>query len=114
MRAMDTSYSRHKIRKDDQVMVVRGRESGKTGRVIRVIPQKAAVVVEKLNIVKRHQKPSKKYAHGGIIEKEAPISISNVNIICANCKGPVRAGRKFLDDGRKVRYCKKCGEVLDR
>lgn len=103
-----------KIRKDDQVMVVTGKEKGKTGKVSRVIPSKATVVVEKLNIVKRHQKPSQKYKHGGIIEKEAPLAVSNVMILCAKCKGPVRIGKKMLDDGKKVRICKKCGEVLDR
>jgi len=108
---MAISYS---IRKDDQVMVVSGKEKGKTGKVLMVMPGEAAVIVEKLNIVKRHQKPSKKHAHGGIIEKESPISVSNVNIICSKCKGPVRTGRKFLEGGKKVRYCKKCGEVLDR
>ncbi|MBI5598518.1 MAG: 50S ribosomal protein L24 [Deltaproteobacteria bacterium] len=95
-------------------MVLRGREKGKTGKVIKVVPEKAAVIIEKLNVVKRHQKPSKKYQHGGILEKEAPMSISNISIICDRCKGATRVGRKFLDDGRKVRFCRKCGEVLDR
>ncbi len=103
-----------KIRKDDQIMVVSGKEKGKTGKVIRVIPDKATVLVEKLNIVKRHQKPSAKYKHGGIIEKEAPISIANLMLICEKCKGPVRAGRKILEDGIKVRYCKKCDEVFEK
>ncbi len=103
-----------KIRKDDQVMVIAGKEKGKTGKVSRVVVDKAAVVVEKLNVVKRHQKPSAKYKHGGIIEKEAPIAISNVMLLCEKCKGPVRVGKKTLDEGKKVRVCKKCGEVLDR
>lgn len=106
--------SKYKIRKDDQVMVLSGREKGKTGKVVRVIPGRAMVVIEKLNMVKRHQKPSKKYAHGGIVEREAPLGISNVGLICVSCKGPVRAGMKFLEGGRKVRYCKKCKEVFDR
>ncbi|MBI5562929.1 MAG: 50S ribosomal protein L24 [Deltaproteobacteria bacterium] len=103
-----------KIRKDDQVMVTTGKEKGKTGKVMRVIPDKETLLIEKLNIVKRHQKPSQKYKHGGIIEKEAPIAVSNVMLLCAKCKGPVRVGRKILDDGKKVRVCKKCGEVLDK
>lgn len=103
-----------KIRKDDQVMVITGKEKGKTGKVIRVIPDKATLFVEKLNIVKRHQKPSQKFKNGGIIEKEAPLAISNVMMLCAKCKGPVRVGRKLLTDGKKVRVCKKCGEVLDK
>ncbi len=103
-----------KIRKDDQIMVKTGREKGKTGKVMRVVPDKAVVYVEKLNIVKRHQKPSEKFKHGGIVEKEAPIAISNVMFICAKCKGPVRLGKKALENGSRVRYCKKCGEVIGR
>lgn len=95
-------------------MVTVGRERGKTGKISRVEPGKAVVYVEKLNIVKRHQKPSAKYKHGGIIEKEAPINISNVMLICSKCKGPVKAGRKVQEDGSRVRFCKKCGEVLDK
>ncbi|OGQ51172.1 MAG: 50S ribosomal protein L24 [Deltaproteobacteria bacterium RIFCSPLOWO2_02_FULL_53_8] len=103
-----------KVRKDDQVMVITGKEKGKTGKVTRVNPEKATLLVEKLNIVKRHQKPSQKFKNGGIIEKEAPMAISNVMLLCVKCKGPVRVGRKLLDDGKKVRVCKKCGEVLDK
>lgn len=103
-----------KIRKDDQIMVKTGREKGKTGKVMKVNPDKAVVLVEKLNMVKRHQKPSQKQKHGGIVEKEAPIAISNVMVICAKCKGPVRLGYKILEGGSKVRYCKKCGEVIER
>ncbi|WKZ33717.1 MAG: 50S ribosomal protein L24 [Thermodesulfobacteriota bacterium] len=102
-----------KIRKDDQIMVIAGKERGKTGKVLRVDPDKEKVYIEKLNVVKRHQKPSPKYKHGGIIEKEAPIHVSNVMILCEKCKGPVRAGRR-LEGDRRVRYCKKCGEVLDK
>ncbi len=102
-----------KIRKDDQVMVISGKEKGKTGKVLRVIPEKNVVIVDKLNVVKRHQKPSAKYKHGGIIEKEAPIASSNVMLLCAKCKGPVKTGFKSLDDGKKVRFCKKCKEVIE-
>ncbi len=103
-----------KIRKDDNVMVTTGREKGKTGRIIRVLPDRAMALVEKLNMVKKHQKPTAKYPQGGVIEKEAPIHVSNLMIICDKCKKGVRVGRKFLEDGKKVRYCKSCGEVLDR
>ncbi|MBI5681623.1 MAG: 50S ribosomal protein L24 [Deltaproteobacteria bacterium] len=106
--------AKYKIKKNDQVMIITGREKGKTGRVIMVIPDNAKVVIEKLNIVKRHTKASAKTKQGGIIEKEAPVSISNVMLICERCKGPVRVGRKILEDGKKVRYCKKCGEVLEK
>lgn len=103
-----------KIRKDDQIMIKVGREKGKTGKVARVIPDKGMVVIEKLNMVRRHQKPSQKNKQGGIVEKEAPMAISNVMIICEKCKGPVRVGTKKLDDGKSVRYCKKCSEVIDK
>ena len=102
-----------KIRKDDQIMVVAGKAKGKTGKVLRVDPEKGKVYVEKLNMVKRHQKPSAKFKHGGIIEKEAPMHASNVMLLCGKCKGPVRTGKK-LDGDRRVRFCKKCGEVLDK
>lgn len=105
---------RYKIRKDDQVMVMKGKDKGKTGRISAVMPDRGAVLVEKLNMVKRHTKPSQKHRHGGIIEMEAPIRISNVMLICGKCKGPVRTGRKVLEDGKKVRTCRKCGEVLDK
>jgi large subunit ribosomal protein L24 len=107
------TYPRFRIRKDDQVMVMGGREKGKTGRVQRLIPVRGTVIVEKLNMVKRHERPSARHRHGGIVEKEAPIHISNVMLICGKCKKPVRTGGKFLEDGKKVRYCKKCGEVVD-
>ncbi|MFQ5466016.1 MAG: 50S ribosomal protein L24 [Thermodesulfobacteriota bacterium] len=105
---------KYKVKKGDQVMIIAGRERGKTGDISRVEPGKGRVYVEKLNLVKRHQKPSAKFKHGGIIEKEAPIHISNVMVLCAKCKGPVRVGRKVLEDGTRVRFCKKCNEVLDK
>ncbi len=104
---------RFKIRKGDQVMVISGREKGKTGKVLRVFVDKSAMTVDKVNMVKRHQKPSAKYKHGGIVEKEAPIAVSNIMLLCGKCKGPVRVGTKRLEDGKKVRYCKKCSEVID-
>ncbi len=103
-----------RIRRDDQVMVISGKEKGKTGKVLRVIPEKPAVVVEKLNMVKRHTRPSQRHRHGGIIEKEMPIALSNVMLLCEKCRGPVRVGKKVLEDGRRVRFCRKCGEVLDK
>lgn len=105
---------KYNVRKGDQVMVQAGKEKGKTGKIIRIIPGKGRALVEKLNIVKRHQKPTQKMPQGGIVEKEAPIHVSNLMLLCAKCKGPVRVGRKKLDGGKTVRYCKKCGEVLDK
>jgi len=105
---------KYKIKKSDQVMVTKGKERGKTGKVLRLLPDRGKVLVEKLNIVKRHQRATSQQKQGGIIEKEAPISIANVMLLCDKCKGPVKIGRKVLDSGKKVRFCKKCGEVLDR
>jgi len=101
------------VKKDDQVMVMLGKEKGKTGKILRVIPKKERVIVEKVNFVKRHTRPSAQRRQGGIIEKEAPLHASNVMIICTKCNSPVRVGRKILEDGGKVRYCKKCGELID-
>jgi len=106
--------AKYKIRKDDQVMVMSGRDRGKTGKVTQVRSSTDRALVEKLNMVKRHQGPTQKMPQGGIVEKEAPIHISNLMVLCAKCKGPVRVGRKALEGGKAVRYCKKCGEVLDR
>ena len=101
-----------KIRRDDQVMVVAGKEKGKTGRVVRVLTDKARVIVEKLNIVKRHTKPTQTNKQGGILEKENPIAISNVMVLCSKCSAPVRIGIKIDDDGTRTRICRKCGEGI--
>ncbi|NOX20954.1 MAG: 50S ribosomal protein L24 [Nitrospirae bacterium] len=103
-----------RIKKDDNVVVIAGKEKGKKGRVIAVIPKKQRVIVEKVNIIKRHMRPSQKYTQGGIIEKEGPIHISNVMLICPRCDTPTRIGNKILEDGRKLRVCKKCKEVIDQ
>ncbi|MCW2277805.1 50S ribosomal protein L24 [Heliophilum fasciatum] len=101
------------VKKGDLVQVITGKDAGKKGKVIEVIPAKNRVVVEKVNIVKKHSKPSQALPQGGIQEKEAPIDASNVLIFCATCDRPVRIGHKFLEDGKKVRVCKKCGQILD-
>lgn len=101
------------FKKDDQAIVIAGKEKGKSGKILRMISKKECVLIEKVNLVKRHSRPSTKNRQGGIIEKEAPIHISNVMILCSKCNSPVRIGRKTLEDGKKVRYCKKCGEFID-
>lgn len=101
------------IKKDDTVMVVTGEERGKKGRVLAVYPKQEKLLIEKLNIIKRHMKPSKKYTQGGIIEKESPIHRSNVMLICSKCNKPVKIEQKILEDGAKVRICKSCKELLD-
>ncbi|MEW6214579.1 MAG: 50S ribosomal protein L24 [Nitrospirota bacterium] len=102
------------IKKNDTVVVITGREKSKKGRVLSVYPSKGRLRVERLNMVKKHMKPSRKYTQGGIIEKESPIHISNVMLICPKCNKPTRIGNTVLSDGKKVRVCKKCKEVIDR
>lgn len=102
------------VKKGDLVLVIAGKDRGKSGKVIRVMPKKEAVIVERLNMVKRHLRPSPTTGKGGIVEKEAPIHISNVQILCGKCNRPTRVGRRILEDGTKVRVCKKCGESLDQ
>jgi large subunit ribosomal protein L24 len=101
------------IRKNDSVMVIGGKERGKTGKVLRVLLEKDAVIIERLNIVKRHTKPRGPQQPGGIVEKEAAINASNVMFLCDKCNAPVRIGRKVLADGTKVRICRRCNEALD-
>ena len=103
-----------KIRKGDTVKVISGKDKGKIGEVIRVIPKEDKVIVRGVNIVKRHQRPNAQMRQGGIIEKEAPIYVSKVALVCPSCEKPTRVGFRFLEDGSKVRYCKKCGEVIDK
>ncbi|WP_341479097.1 50S ribosomal protein L24 [Heliobacterium chlorum] len=101
------------VKKGDLVQVISGKDAGKKGKVLQVIPDKHRVVVEKINLVKRHTKPTQANPQGGIIEKEAPLDASNVMIFCSKCDRPVRIAKKFLENGEKVRICRICGEVLD-
>ena len=102
-----------RIRKDDMVMVIAGRERGKTGKVLRTLPAKNRVVVERINLVKRHTKP-RGTQQGGIIEKEAPLHISNVQPVCGRCDKPTRIGTRRLENGDGVRVCRRCGEQMDK
>lgn len=102
-----------RIKKGDTALVIAGKNKGKSGRVLAVLPTKERVVVEGLNIVKKRMKPSKQYTRGGIIEKEAPIHISNIMLMCPKCNKPSRIGSTVFYDGRKLRTCKKCKEVID-
>jgi large subunit ribosomal protein L24 len=105
---------RAQIRKNDTVMVIAGKERGKTGKVLRVLPERERVVIERLNLVKRHSKGRGPQTPQGIIEKEAPLHRSNVMIMCDKCNAPVRMGKKTLQDGHNVRVCRRCGDQLDR
>ena len=104
---------RNYIKTNDQVEVITGKDKGRVGKVLRVVRGSDKVVVEKINMVKRHTKPNMVNQQGGIIEKEAPIHVSNVKLICPKCAKTVRPARKILDDGTKVRTCKKCGETIE-
>jgi large subunit ribosomal protein L24 len=102
-----------RVRKDDTVMIIAGRERGKTGKVLRTLPDKNRVVVERINLVKRHTKPRGTQT-GGILEKEAPLHVSNVQPVCPRCDKPARIGTKRLQDGHAVRICRRCGEQMDK
>lgn len=100
-----------KIRKDDTVEVIAGKDKGKRGTVVRVIAKKDAVIVSGVNIVKKAMKKRSQQDQGGIVEIEAPLNISNVGIVCKKCGRPVKIGYKF-NGNKKVRVCRKCGETL--
>jgi len=102
------------IRKNDTVMVIAGRERGKTGKVLRVFADSGRATVERLNMVKRHSKSRGPQSAYGIVEKEAPIHLSNLMVMCDKCNAPVRMGKLRLEDGRSVRTCRRCKEQLDR
>ena len=103
-----------RIKKNDTVMVIAGKERGKTGKVLRVLPQENRAIIEHLNMVKRHMKPRGPQEPGGILEKEAAIHLSNVMPMCEKCNAPVRVGVRQLEDGSKARSCRRCGELLDK
>jgi large subunit ribosomal protein L24 len=103
-----------RVKKGDTVEVLTGKNMGKRGKILKVIPDKDRVIVEGVNIVHRHMKPTQDMPQGGIVENEAPIHISNVQLVCPRCDKKTRIAIDFLEDGTKVRICKKCGEVIDR
>ena len=102
------------VRRGDTVAVISGRERGKRGKVLRVLPEAGRVIVEKINMMKKHQKPTQKLRQGGIIEREGALALANVLLVCARCDQPSRAGIKILGDGRKIRVCRRCGETIDK
>ncbi len=103
------------IRKNDNVIVIAGRDAGKRGRVLRVLPDKGRVIVEGVNFIKRHTRPDpRRNVKGGIVQREAALSASNVQLVCPECGARTRIGRRLLDDGRRVRYCVKCKGVVDK
>ncbi len=103
-----------RIIKNDTVKVLSGKYRNKTSKVLKVYPKEGRVIVEGVNVIKRHTKPSQKNQQGGIVEKEGPIEMSKVMLVCNKCNRPTRVGYKFLEDGSKARYCKHadCGEII--
>lgn len=103
----------YRIRKNDLVMVIAGKDKGKTGKVLKVLRKADRVLVEKRNMVKRHVRPNPyKREPGGIVEKEMPIHVSNLMVVCASCAKPTRVGYRETEDGKKVRFCKKCDKNM--
>ena len=101
------------VRKGDRVKVIAGKDKGKEGEIIRSLPSKRRVVVEKVNVVKKAQRPTQANPQGGIISVEAPINVSNVQLVCPQCKAATRVGHRFDEAGKKHRVCKKCGKDID-
>ena len=102
-----------KIKKNDQVVVLAGRDSGARGKVLRVHPADGTAIVERINLVKKHTRPNpQRQIQGGVLEREAPIRLSKLMVICSECGVPSRLGRRRLEDGRSVRVCKKCDATL--
>ena len=102
-----------KIRKNDTVLVIAGKDKGKKGKVRFAYPKDKRVIVEGINFIKKHSRARRQARQAGIIDLEAPIHVSDVMLFCDKCNNPVRIGSRFLEDGRKVRFCRSCHEVID-
>ncbi len=103
-----------RVRRGDVVEVLAGKARGKRGKVLRVVPERHRVLVEHVNMIKKHQRPTQKLRQGGIIEREGLIDLSNVMVVCGKCDRPSRMAARRLADRRKVRICKRCGEAVDK
>ncbi len=101
------------LKKNDQVEVITGKDKGRVGKILRVLMDQDKVVVERINMIKRHTKPTEMNQQGQIVDKEAPIHVSNIQLICPECTKTGRIGKKILEDGTKVRFCKNCGESIE-
>jgi len=105
---------RFHIKKNDLIMVTQGKEKGKSGRVLKVLPEKEKLIIEKINFIKRHTRPHGQQRRGGILEKESPLHLSNVMLLCEKCNKPVRIRHRIVEGGKKVRVCHTCGESFDK
>ena len=103
-----------RVAKDDTVIVISGDDRGKSGKVLKVFPKKRRIIVEGINFIKRHTKPRSRMQPGGMVEKEAPIDVSNVMIVCPRCGDGIRPKRTRMAEGRSVRTCNKCGEIIGK
>lgn len=101
------------LKKNDQVEVIAGKDKGRVGKILRVVLDKDKAIVERINMIKRHQKPTEMNQQGQIVEKEAPIHVSNLQLICPECTKTGRVGKRILEDGTKIRFCKSCGESIE-
>lgn len=102
-----------RVKKNDTVRVISGEDKGKEGRILKVFPDKGRVIVEKVNLIKRHTRPSKSLPQGGIIEKEAPINVTNVMLVCPKTGKPTRIGSQVLSDGSRARVSRKSGDMIN-
>jgi len=102
------------FKKGDQVIVISGDDQGKKGKIVSIFPKKMQVIIEGINFVKRHSKPTQKVPQGGIIKKEGAIHISNIKLICNKCNKPTKIKRDNTKEGKRVRMCKECGEIIDK
>lgn len=102
-----------RIRKDDTVLVIAGKDKGKSGKVRFAYPKDERVLIEGVNFIKMHSRARGQVRQAGIIERESPIHVSNVMLLCGRCNHPVRVGARKLEDGRRVRFCRSCNEVID-
>ena len=105
-------YKMH-LKKGDTVAVIAGKEKGKKGKVLHVMTRGNRAIVEALNMITRHERPSQVNPQGGMVQREAPIHASNLMVICTKCNAPSRLGKRALEDGSRVRVCKKCSEIID-
>src|SRR5438093_13315837 len=110
-----TSPRARTVKRNDTVLVLAGKSKGRTGRVLRVFPAEGRAIVEGMNFVRKHTKANpQKNIKGGILEREAPLDLSNLMPVCGECSKPTRVGHKILEDGKKVRICRRCGGFLDK
>ncbi len=102
-----------RIKKEDKVKVIAGKDKGKIGRILKIDRKKSRVLVENINMMKRHVRPNAQNRQGGIVEREAPVHWSNVMLICSKCMTPVRIRMQQLENGKNMRVCRKCNEIID-